>query len=55
MMRRAERDRDREERRGDRGDREERRGDRGDRGDRPRDRDRRSRDDSEDSNNGVEN
>ena len=36
MMRRAERDRDRDERRGDRGDRF----DRGDRGDRPRDRDR---------------
>lgn len=34
MMRRAERDRDRDERRGDRGER----GDRGDRGDRPRDR-----------------
>jgi small subunit ribosomal protein S6 len=49
MMRRAERDRDREERRGDRGDRGERgdRGDRGERGDRPRDRDRRGRDDSE--------
>jgi small subunit ribosomal protein S6 len=50
MMRRAERDRDRDERRGDRGDRFDRgdrgdrfdRGDRGDRGgDRPRDRDRR--------------
>jgi small subunit ribosomal protein S6 len=43
MMRRAERDRDRDERRGDRGDRGDRfdRGDRGDRGDRPRDRDRR--------------
>jgi small subunit ribosomal protein S6 len=39
MMRRAERDRDRDERRGDRGDRFDR-GDRGDRGDRPRDRDR---------------
>ncbi len=39
MMRRAERDRDRDERRGDRGDRF----DRGDRGDRPRDRDRRPR------------
>ncbi len=44
MMRRAERDRDRDERRGDRGDRDDRRGDRGergdrgDRGDRPRDR-----------------
>jgi len=45
MMRRAERDRDREERRGDRGDRF----DRGDRGDRPpRDRDRRPRDVSDD-------
>jgi small subunit ribosomal protein S6 len=48
MMRRAERDRDRDERRGDRderrfdrGDRD--RGDRGDRGDRPRDRDRERR------------
>ena len=41
MMRRAERDRDRDERRGERGDRGDRdRGDRGDRGDRPRDRDR---------------
>ena len=38
MMRRAERDRDRDERRGDRGDRDDRRGDRGERGDRPRDR-----------------
>jgi small subunit ribosomal protein S6 len=47
MMRRAERDRDREERRGDRGDRGDRfeRGDRSDRGDRPpRDRERRPRD-----------
>jgi small subunit ribosomal protein S6 len=52
MMRRAERDRDRDERRGDRGDRGDRfdrgdrgdRFDRGDRGDRPRDRDRRPRD-----------
>ena len=44
MMRRAERDRDRDDRRGDRGDRfgDRDRGDRfGDRGDRPRDRDRR--------------
>src|SRR5579862_9334922 len=51
MMRRAERDRDREERRGDRGDRFERgdRFDRGDRGDRPRDRDRRPRDDSDET------
>jgi small subunit ribosomal protein S6 len=40
MMRRAERDRDRDDRRGERGDRGDRfdRGDRGDRGDRPRDR-----------------
>jgi len=44
MMRRAERDRDRDERRGDRGDRF----DRGDRGDRPRDRDRRPREGSDD-------
>ncbi len=57
MMRRAERDRDREERRGERGDRFERgdrgersdrgdrgeRSDRGERGDRPRDRERRPR------------
>src|SRR5579859_7395446 len=43
MMRRAERDRDRDERRGERGDRFDR-GDRGDRGDRPRDRERRPRD-----------
>src|SRR6201988_2575498 len=47
MMRRAERDRDRDDRRGDRfdrfGDRGDRFGDRGDRGDRPRDRDRRRR------------
>jgi small subunit ribosomal protein S6 len=43
MMRRAERDRDRDERRGDRGDRGDR-FDRGDRGDRPRDRERRPRD-----------
>ena len=48
MMRRAERDRDRDERRGDRFDRGDRgdrfdRGDRGDRGDRPRDRDRERR------------
>jgi small subunit ribosomal protein S6 len=58
MMRRAERDRDRDERRGDRfggdrgdrfgGDRGDRfGGDRGDRGDRPRDRDRRPREDAE--------
>ncbi len=52
MMRRAERDRDRDDRRGDRFDRGDRgdrfdRGDRGDRGDRPpRDRDRRPRDDA---------
>ena len=48
MMRRAERDRDRDERRGERGDRGERsdrgeRGERSERGDRPRDRDRRPR------------
>ncbi len=43
MMRRAERDRDRDERRGDRGDRFDR-GDRGERGERPRDRERRPRD-----------
>ena len=49
MMRRAERDRDRDERRGERGDREERRGERGDR---PRDRDRRGRDDSDETENG---
>jgi small subunit ribosomal protein S6 len=42
MMRRAERDRDRDERRGDRFDRGDR-GDRFDRGDRPRDRDRERR------------
>ena len=59
MMRRAERDRDRDERRGDRFDRGDRGGDRfergdrgdrfdrGDRGDRPRDRDRRPREGSE--------
>ena len=49
MMRRAERDRDRDERRGDRFDRGDRgdRFDRGDRGDRPpRDRDRRPRDEA---------
>ena len=52
MMRRAERDRDRDERRGDRfgGDRGDRFGgdrfERGDRGDRPRDRDRRPREDT---------
>ncbi len=43
MMRRAERDRDRDERRGDRGDRFDR-GERGERGERPRDRERRPRD-----------
>ena len=47
MMRRAERDRDRDERRGERGDR-------GDRGDRPRDRDRRGRDDSDETDSGIE-
>ncbi len=50
MMRRAERDRDRDERRGDRGDR----GDRGERGDRPRDRDRRPREDAEGSETATE-
>jgi small subunit ribosomal protein S6 len=45
MMRRAERDRDRDDRRGDRGDRF----DRGDRGDRPRDRDRRPREASDEA------
>jgi small subunit ribosomal protein S6 len=60
MMRRAERDRDRDERRGDRFDRGDRfeRGDRdrGDRGDRPpRDRERRPRDESSDgANTGTE-
>jgi small subunit ribosomal protein S6 len=53
MMRRAERDRDRDDRRGDRGDRfgdrGDRFGDRGDRGDRPRDRDRRPREGSEEA------
>src|SRR5579871_6004776 len=53
MMRRAERDRDRDERRGDRGDRDRGdrgdrdRGDRGDRGDRPRERARSGRDGEE--------
>ena len=66
MMRRAERDRDREDRRGDRGERGDRfergergdrfeRGERGDRGERPRDRDRRGRDDSNENGNAVEN
>jgi small subunit ribosomal protein S6 len=50
MMRRAERDRDRDERR-DRGERSDR-GDRG--GDRGRDRDRRIRDESDDTENGTE-
>ena len=56
MMRRAERDRDRDERRGERGDRGDRgeRGERGDRGDRGRDRDRRGRDDSDDGDTEVE-
>jgi small subunit ribosomal protein S6 len=53
MMRRAERDRDRDDRRGDRGDRfgdrGDRFGDRGDRGDRPRDRDRRPREGADDA------
>jgi small subunit ribosomal protein S6 len=56
MMRRAERDRDREERRGDRGDRDRfdrgDRGDRSDRGDRPRDR--RSRDDIDETETATE-
>jgi small subunit ribosomal protein S6 len=49
MMRRAERDRDRDERRGDRFERGDRadRFERPDRGDRPRDRDRRPREDAE--------
>ena len=59
MMRRAERDRDRDERRGDRFDRGDRgdrfdRGDRGDRGDRPRDRDRRLREGSDEVDAGAE-
>ena len=50
MMRRAERDRDRDDHRGDRfGDRSDRFGDRGDRGDRPRDRDRRPREGSDEA------
>jgi len=53
MMRRAERDRDRDDRRGDRGDRfgdrGDRFGDRGDRVDRPRDRDRRPREGSDEA------
>jgi small subunit ribosomal protein S6 len=53
MMRRAERDRDRDDRRGDRGDRfgdrGDRFGDRGDRGDRSRDRDRRPREGSDEA------
>jgi small subunit ribosomal protein S6 len=51
MMRRAERDRDRDERRGDRFDRGDRgdRFERGDRGDRPRDRERRPREDAEEA------
>jgi len=50
MMRRAERDRDRDDRRGDRGDRFGDRGDRfGDRGDRPRDRDRPPREGSDEA------
>jgi small subunit ribosomal protein S6 len=60
MMRRAERDRDRDERRGDRGDRSDRgdrgdRGDRADRGDRPRDRDRRPREGAEEVETTTEN
>ncbi len=53
MMRRAERDRDRDERRGERGDRFDR-GDRGDRGDRPRDRERRPREGSEETDTATE-
>ena len=61
MMRRAERDRDRDERRGDRGDRFDRgdrgdrfdRGDRGDRGDRPRG-ERRPREGSDEAEAGTE-
>src|ERR1700731_3977669 len=52
MMRRAERDRDRDDRRGDRGDRfgaRDRGGRFGDRGDRPRDRDRRPREGSDEA------
>jgi small subunit ribosomal protein S6 len=55
MMRRAERDRDSDDRRSDRGDRfgdrdrGDRFGDRGDRGDRPRDRDRRPREGSDET------
>jgi small subunit ribosomal protein S6 len=53
MMRKAERDRERDERRGDRGDRGDR--DRGDRfRDRDRDRDRRPRDDSADAETATE-
>jgi small subunit ribosomal protein S6 len=48
MMRKAERDRERDERRGDRGDRDRGDRDRGDRGDRFRDRDRRPRDEAAD-------
>jgi small subunit ribosomal protein S6 len=56
MMRRAERDRDRDERRGDRGDRFDRgdRAERGDRGDRPRDRERRPRDDADETETATE-
>ena len=61
MMRKADRDRERDERRGDRFDRGDRgdrfdRGDRGDRGDRPRDRDRerRPREGAEDAEAGTE-
>jgi small subunit ribosomal protein S6 len=56
MMRRAERDRDRDERRGDRGDRFDRgdRAEKGDRGDRPRDRERRSRDDIDETETATE-
>ena len=56
MMRRAERDRDRDERRGDRFERGDRgdRFERGDRGDRPRDRERRPREDAEEPDAAIE-
>ena len=53
MMRRAERDRDRDDRRSDRDDRRDR-GERGDRGDRPRDRDRRPREGADEGDIGAE-
>jgi len=56
MMRRAERDRDRDDRRGDRGDRGDRfdRSDRFDRGERPRERDRRSSEGADEAEAGAE-